>query len=141
FGVKNPANDMQGNGWSFCFNCQKPASYDWWGPSRIILDYRTVTNPGQPPQKEKVGYETINEFPAFSFLLADMHPHVMALPLVLLALSAAYAVSRRKILRSTDWRNGTRFWLPMILISIIIGSLYTANTWDYPTYLIILLAC
>ena len=32
---------------------------------------------------------TINEFPAFSFILGDLHPHVMALPFTLLAVSLA----------------------------------------------------
>src|SRR5205085_9647514 len=94
FAVKD-SSDMVGNGWHFCFNCQTVQSFNWWNPSRIIRDYKTTQAPGQPPVKTKAGNETINEFPAFSFLLADMHPHVMALPLVLLALSAAYAVSRR----------------------------------------------
>ena len=42
-------------------------SYDWFGASRVIEG-------------------TINEFPAFSFTLADLHGHVMAIPFSLLAL-------------------------------------------------------
>jgi YYY domain-containing protein len=34
---------------------------------------------------------TINEFPAFSFLLGDLHPHVLALPFTLVAIGLAYA--------------------------------------------------
>ena len=34
---------------------------------------------------------TINEFPAFSFLLGDLHPHVLALPFTLLALQVAFS--------------------------------------------------
>ncbi len=136
--------DMQGNGFRFCFNCNQAQGYFWFGPSRVIQDYRTVDVPGQPPTKQKVGYETINEFPAFSFLLADLHPHVIALPLVLLAVAVALAFSRRKVLRGTRWRDGVptglRAWLSLILVGIILGSLYTTNTWDYPTYVLLALA-
>src|SRR3954466_2861385 len=44
--------------------------YDWFGASRVIKG-------------------TINEFPAFSFTLADLHAHVMAIPFSLLALGFA----------------------------------------------------
>lgn len=135
---------MEGNGWRFCFNCQTATSFDWWAPSRVIQDYRTVQVPGQPPTKEKVGYENISEFPAFSFVLADLHPHVMALPLVLLAVAAALAFSRRKVLRGSRWRDGLppglHSWLTLVLAGLIVGSLYTTNTWDFPTYLVIVLA-
>ncbi|MBI5035437.1 MAG: hypothetical protein HZB51_33335 [Chloroflexi bacterium] len=50
----------------------------WWRASRVIHD----VIPGQNP-------EVIDEFPQFSFLLGDMHPHVLALPFVLLALAVA----------------------------------------------------
>ena len=33
---------------------------------------------------------TINEFPAFSFILGDLHPHVLALPFAVLAVGLAY---------------------------------------------------
>ncbi len=51
----------------------------WWRASRVIHD------------KDPLGrsVEVIDEFPFFSFLLGDMHPHVLALPFVLLALGLA----------------------------------------------------
>jgi YYY domain-containing protein len=134
--------DMEGNGYRFCFLCAD--KMDWFALSRIVQDYRTVQVPGQPATKEKVGFETINEFPAFSFLLADLHPHVLALPFVLLAVAVALAFSRRKVMRGTRWRDGfpgsVYAWTALVLAGLVVGTLYTANTWDFPTYLVVVLA-
>ncbi|MDW8352875.1 MAG: DUF2298 domain-containing protein, partial [Anaerolineae bacterium] len=51
----------------------------WWDWSRVVKD---TTPTGQYQ-------ETITEVPIFSFVLGDNHPHVMALPLALLALTLA----------------------------------------------------
>jgi hypothetical protein len=138
FGTKDSSDaaTINGNGWTFCFFCPKKEYDYWWAPSRIILDYRTTQQPDGSLLKSKVGYETINEFPAFSFVLADLHPHVMGLPFVLLAVMSAYALGRRKVARSNRWLGG---WLGLLLSTIIAGSLYAINTWDYPTYLLVML--
>jgi YYY domain-containing protein len=52
----------------------------WWQASRVIYD---VNLAGEST-------EMIDEFPFFSFLLADNHPHVLALPFVLLAIAFAF---------------------------------------------------
>ncbi len=44
--------------------------FNWWTPSRVIVN-------------------TINEFPFFSFLRADLHAHVMAVPVGLLVIGLA----------------------------------------------------
>jgi uncharacterized membrane protein len=51
----------------------------WWRASRVVNDRDLYGN----------HQEVIDEFPQFSFLLGDMHPHVLALPFVLLALALA----------------------------------------------------
>ncbi len=51
----------------------------WWRASRVVSD---VNLAGAP-------FELIDEFPFFSFLLADNHPHLLALPFVLLAVALA----------------------------------------------------
>jgi YYY domain-containing protein len=51
----------------------------WWRASRVIHDRDLLGN----------SVEVIDEFPFFSFLLGDMHPHVLALPFVLLAIACA----------------------------------------------------
>ncbi len=54
----------------------------WWRASRVIHDRDLLGN----------SVEVIDEFPFFSFLLGDIHPHVLALPFVLLAIAAALSL-------------------------------------------------
>jgi uncharacterized membrane protein len=51
----------------------------WWRSSRVVQDYDMLKHP----------LEVIDEFPFFSFLLGDLHPHVLAIPFSLLAISVA----------------------------------------------------
>ena len=79
---------------------------------------------------------TITEFPFFSFILGDLHPHVIALPFLLLFLSLALNLflSPRKV--GLDWlrRNPLEFGA----VALALGSLSFINIWDFPTYAAIL---
>ena len=111
----------------------------WWRATRLIQD----VNPfGKMP-------EVIVEFPAFSFILGDMHPHVMALPFGLLALEVAWNLlaTVRELPEGRPVAQG-RFsrliWpslppLP-ILIPLVVGALGFLNSWDLPTYGLIAVA-
>ncbi len=92
---------------------------------------------------------TINEFPAFSFILGDMHPHVMALPFALLAIFTALAWYAKRDYPSIPSsfplaRESivTLLTLPrvcfVVLSAIIFGGLYFLNSWDFPTYFLLL---
>ena len=73
----------------------------------------------------------IHEIPFFSFLLGDLHPHVMSIPFVLLTGSIALALLR------SDEPLDLVVWLerPLWLIGfgLIVGGLAFLNTWDMPT--------
>jgi YYY domain-containing protein len=93
--------------------------YDWWSPSRVIA----------------APSYTINEFPAFSFILADLHAHLLALPFAGLALGVALnlLLARGEGLRAFGLR-----WagvLALFLAALALGALYAINGWDLPTYL------
>jgi YYY domain-containing protein len=93
---------------------------DWyWLPSRII-----------PAQGE---VEPITEFPYFTVLYADLHAHLIALPVTLLALAVVIAI----VLGKARWKNlgGGVLWFA--LAGLAIGALRPTNTWDLPTYLAI----
>jgi len=96
----------------------------WFWPTRIIND-GTHADP-------------IDEFPAFSFILGDLHPHLMAIPFVLLALTLALAWLARRDPPDSRWpidQPGET-----VLIALVIGALGFLNTWDLPAYLLIFMA-
>lgn len=100
---------------------------NWFFASRAIQD----RNLGGQSQ------ELIDEFPAFSFLLADLHPHVLALPYVILCLILAlqwFTAGKDELTTA-----GKAKWERVVLSAIILGSLIFLNTWDYPIYAFIFL--
>lgn len=83
---------------------------------------------------------TINEFPVYSFVVADLHAHVNNLPIVLLIVALLVQ------LVSTWWGDDdtTTPTLPRayrnpayLLLIMAIGSSYATNAWDYPIYLVL----
>ena len=75
---------------------------------------------------------TINEFPAFSFILGDLHPHVMSLPFALLAVSLAvqWMVHAGRLSMSGRFTH----MLSTVLTGLFLVGLYTLNAWDVPTF-------
>jgi YYY domain-containing protein len=111
----------------------------WWQASRVLHDYapwHTAANPAE--------WEVIDEFPAFSFLLGDMHPHVLVLPFVLLALALAFNLLRRRDL-GPDQPRWRRLALPLpawelLITALCLGGLGFLNTWDFPIYFFVMVA-
>ena len=116
----------------------------WWQASRVLRDYT-------PWGAEQ---EVIDEFPAFSFILGDMHPHVLALPFVLLALALALnlylrmangerrmASPRSPISNLQSLISDLPFtaW-EFLAYALCLGGLGFLNTWDFPIYLFIVVA-
>ncbi len=108
----------------------------WWQASRVIHDKDLLGNT----------MEVIDEFPAFSFILGDMHPHVLVLPFALLVIALALALfvqprpdAPRQRVRVLSFRVelpallGDRWRL--LLYALALGGLAFLNTWDFPIYL------
>lgn len=103
----------------------KAEGFNWWWPSRSLWDeYAGSANERR---------YNITEFPFFSFRLGDMHPHVMALPFGLLAAAVALAA----LARPGAPGQGRGAAVELILAGLVIGSLYTINSWDLPSYLLL----
>lgn len=94
----------------------------WWRASRVISDYDLSG-----------GFkEIIDEFPFFSFLHADLHPHVLAIPFSLLAVAAALN------LFLGGWRGELKLFgfnlrvnlAGFAFLGLLLGGLAFLNTWD-----------
>lgn len=120
-------------------------SWWWWHASRVLADKDFL---GQ-----NMIVQPIDEFPAFSFILGDNHPHVLGLPFVLLAIGLALNIFIRQAQKGQNhlagenastatrvWWKPVAFtmdndWLLFVFSALILGSLGFLNTWDLPIYL------
>jgi YYY domain-containing protein len=101
-----------------------------WRSSRIVCDGPRAGNLCSFP-----AIETINEFPFFSFLLGDLHPHLMALPYTVMAITLGWNLANSTISANSKRRS---CWFVRVAISgALVGSLYALNAWDFPTFLAI----
>ncbi len=78
----------------------------------------------------------ITEFPFFTFVYADLHAHMMALPITVLALTVAlsWAVLTEDERRGFNWPFELWGLGRLLLGALAVGALWPANTWDFPTY-------
>jgi uncharacterized membrane protein len=87
--------------------------YDFWGPSRVIP-------------------ATINEFPYWSFLFADLHPHLIGIPLAVLYIGALFSlIVQYGEIGSKITGRGVALG---VAIAFLLGTIISNNLWDLPTY-------
>ncbi|HET6596078.1 MAG TPA: DUF2298 domain-containing protein [Anaerolineales bacterium] len=94
----------------------------WWRASRVIQDY----------ELNGTFREVIDEFPFFSYLLGDLHPHVLAMPFNLLAVAVALNIF------FGGWRGRIDLFFGELrinkagffTIALVLGGLAFLNTWD-----------
>ena len=95
----------------------------WWRASRVIMDYDLTG---------KWMGDVIDEFPFFSYLLGDLHPHVLAMPFNLLAIAVALNIFLG------GWRGRINLFfgqlrinkVGFLLVALVLGGLAFLNTWD-----------
>lgn len=111
------------------FSAEPFEGFDFWRSSRMMSP--------DPPGNE------ITEFPFFTFLFADLHAHLMAMPFALLVIGALLAVVYEG--RSPERGTGSLAllgWGPsdvaqVVVLGVAVGALRVINAWDYPTYLLL----
>jgi uncharacterized membrane protein len=74
---------------------------------------------------------TIHEFPLYSFVVADLHGHLINLPNVLLMLALIFVISQEIGAK----KKLTKLGPPLFLLSLCLAIAFMTNAWDYPIYL------
>ncbi|MBE7559616.1 hypothetical protein HS125_11950 [bacterium] len=75
-----------------------------------------------------------NEFPSWTYLFADLHAHMLVMPLVLLFIGTALAM-----LGLPADRRPHRRWCALGCLSLTLGAIICVNTWDLPASALLLL--
>ena len=115
-------------------------AFDFWRSSRMLPNQESIEpnlltfwlwNSGDLPKE--ISWH-ITEFPFFSFLFADLHAHMMAIPFTVLAvgLSLSLAAGYRKL--GWTWDLAV-----LVTLGLAVGSLWLINSWDYPSFLLLAL--
>ena len=106
-----------------------PTEFWWWfRASRVI-------NTFDGPQSLDF---TIQEFPFFSFMLGDMHPHMMSIPFAILFLAFCWNFLRSP---ATSWSHASfKSYASILAMGLVLGGLAFTNMWDLPTFSALFLA-
>ena len=95
-------------------NAAPTMNFDYfWATSRVIKD-------------------TINEYPMWSYLFADLHAHALVMPFSLSFIALALWFSRRQ--EENLNASGTTLFF---LLSLMLGAIMVTNGWSTPTYVLL----
>jgi len=129
--------------WNRLFRPEQPlALFDFWRSSRMIPPLDEID--GSPlafwlPADQIQGFTDVSfhitEFPFFTFLFADLHAHMMVIPFTLLVIGLGISLA-------VGLRNSSWLWtvVASTVLALGLGSLWVINSWDYPPYLVLVLA-
>ena len=112
-GIKGVDLDDPGSGW------RPEGFWWWWASSRVINRFA--------PDGAELDF-TIQEFPFFSFMLGDLHPHVMSIPFVLTMISLVANLLFSRVRWGFEWFK--RNPVSAVVLVLAVGSTGFINTWD-----------
>ena len=100
----------------------------WWRATRVIDTVESGVS---------LDY-TIQEFPLFSFMLGDLHPHMMSIPFLLLTLGLGLQLLATPGHPSRAWYRDQ--WGLLLVTGLSLGALGAINAWDLPTFMALAMA-
>jgi YYY domain-containing protein len=94
----------------------------FWAPTRVLSE----------PPVDSGG--AITEIPFFTFLYGDLHAHMIAMPMLLMAMAFIF---NEVALAAKDERRGFERYLALAFGALTVGMLRATNTWDWITFMIL----
>lgn len=98
-------------------------------PTQLVFSPTTFPNQYWYPNATRFIYHTIHEFPIYSFVVSDLHGHVLDIPSVLLMIGILL------IFFFDDFPKTMYFYLKAILIGSLCAVMYMTNAWDGLIYI------
>ena len=95
-----------------------PHVFDYWGPSRVIPN-------------------SINEFPYFSVLFADLHAHTLAMPFAMLFIALVASVFFSPVSPAFHFKKQPMPILLTAVLGFVFGALGFLNTWELPVWAVL----
>lgn len=89
----------------------------WYPDATRFIGYNPDTND-----------KTIHEFPLYSFVVADLHAHLLNFPFVLVFIG---------LLLSTILDDKINKWKNLIPLGFVLGIMFMTSTWDFGNYAIL----
>ncbi len=112
-----------------------------------------------PDATRYIGYtpdrpdKTIHEFPCYSFIVGDVHPHVINIMFVVTVMAVLYTILQLRDKQMKAYRyktedavafTGTKesmlreaFLPQVVLVGFFVGFFHMTNYWDYPIYFVV----
>ena len=115
---------------------QDPSPLTFWLDDRTVFPDDTFCGQGLRPDNTCPDVSPhITEFPFFTFLFADLHAHLIVIPFGLLVLGFALSFL-------VGLKSATLGWVlaTVPFLAVALGALWVINTWDYPSYILLMLA-
>jgi len=101
------------------------------------------------PNATRFIHNTIHEFPLYSWVVSDLHGHVLDIPFVLLTIAVllSLVISKHEYQNSKQIQNSkfkmikkirdSEFEIRILLISFLLAVMYMTNAWDGAIYLLL----
>lgn len=98
-------------------------------PTQLIFSPMTFPNQYWYPNATRFIFHTIHEFPIYSFVVSDLHGHVLDIPAVLLMISVLFVFTMNSFAKMQS------FLFASALLGSLASIMYMTNAWDGLIYI------